>query len=60
MFIWTDMNENSVIMQISGFQIFWFQAYFTVLKIIEDPKELFLVAYVHWLYHISNQNWQTA
>lgn len=55
MFIWTDMNENSVIMQITGFQIFWFQVY--ILKIIKDPKELFYVAYVHWLYHISNQNW---
>lgn len=57
MYIWADVNENRVIMQINGFKIFWFQVYFTVLKIIEDPKELFYVAYVHWFYHISNQNW---
>lgn len=34
-------------MQISGFQTFWIQDYFTFSKIIKDPKELSYVVYVH-------------
>ena len=35
-----DVNEKSIIMQISSFQTFWFQVYFIFLKMTEEPKDL--------------------